>query len=1160
MKSLLAIVFSASTLMAMGDDFVARFEPGLKGWTLKNMNNAVEVKVDKYKGKNALVISGLPDKKGTAWELAGEPFAVKAGDEISVAVRACGTVKKMRFAHGYHGSYISGIVWYDAEGKRVSVPLGFGYNISADEWRISSVCGKVPQGAVKAQLLLGADTPNFTSNDVFAVSDAIVRTIEPIAAKNRVTLRDDGVVLVGGKPFFPIGIYAVSECEANGNSIDRAFRDLKAAGFNLVHRTSPNPMDEYERFLDLADKHNLKVFTLPVPSYKSDFYFDSLIPKTKKHDCILAWYLADDTASHVDPEVVADRDRLCKLLDKDHLTLQADAVMMGGAFVRYREYVHTTDIFLPELYPVYKKIPHGGEVAEIAANMRVIRDAVEEAGAPVKSVWPIIQHFDGWGAWHRFPTFAELRGMSWQAIINGGRGITWYAYHSRSGRGRGIAASPQYQRELMTVSREIASVSQDLVSRDAARQPRVEILVGPKIDAFGSKPVTALLKSGVSPLLIVGNTTTNSLKAKISLEGFCDIEMVSGKKAAPQMGLGSFVDEFEPYAVHLYRLKRKGGNAFLVAHRGDIKRFPQNSEAAFRSAAELGAGMIELDVRRCKTGELIVIGEPGLPLTTDGTGTIFEASFDYLRSLSACSPKDFGDKFKGKCRIPTLAEALDSIPRDVPYINCHCIGGTEAETAKIIAKKGRLSQAFIAAEGIGRIKARKAVPEIMICNMTRPALGSKTWTHEEHFRYARETVEGKYEFLQYIGKNNVPPVDVVEYLHDNGVKVSYVICEDPDRRAEIFAKSGVDFIFTNDLPDERNMISCAGEYTHHLQGVATDGTDIFWSFTSRIVRTDRKGKILAVCEAPSHQGDLCVKDGVVYVAVNRGRFNQENEGKSMVSSYDAKTLNPIRTWLLPDMPHGAGGMTVKGDRFYVVGGLPATHECNYVYEYTSDFKLVKRHELKTGFTLMGVQTAAFEDGKFYLGIYGGKGNPPGVLRVAEDFSSFERFTGKGNVGMIKLDGCWFVGVADVNAETGKQVGYVKAADGFCSNARRYAPAKNGGELRIYFAGQDKGKWVDCGYRLRPDGYRPLTQFKDVFLANGKKKQNNKMPAVCLDETIDFSIPDLVRGVRRAAEQNEALAICFPGNRETIKTDPKFAGVLAAVIREAKSLGVKIVQP
>ena len=427
-------------------------------------------------------------------------------------------------------------------------------------------------------------------------------------------------------------------------------------------------------------------------------------------------------------------------------------------------------------------------------------------------------------------------------------------------------------------------------------------------------------------------------------------------------------------------------------------------------------------------------------------------------------------------------------------------------------------------------------------------------------RYARETVEGKYEFLQYIGKNNVPPVDVVEYLHDNGVKVSYVICEDPDRRAEIFAKSGVDFIFTNDLPDERNMISCAGEYTHHLQGVATDGTDIFWSFTSRIVRTDRKGKILAVCEAPSHQGDLCVKDGVVYVAVNRGRFNQENEGKSMVSSYDAKTLNPIKTWLLPDMPHGAGGMTVKGDRFYVVGGLPATHECNYVYEYTSDFKLVKRHELKTGFTLMGVQTAAFEDGKFYLGIYGGKGNPPGVLRVAEDFSSFERFTGKGNVGMIKLDGSWFVGVADVNAETGKQVGYVKAADGFCSNARRYAPAKNGGELRIFFAGQDKGKWVDCGYRLRPDGYRPLTQFKDVFLANGKKKQKNKMPAVCLAETIDFSIPDLVRGVRRAAEQNEALAICFPGNRETIKTDPKFAGVLAAVIREAKSLGVKIVQP
>jgi glycerophosphoryl diester phosphodiesterase len=252
--------------------------------------------------------------------------------------------------------------------------------------------------------------------------------------------------------------------------------------------------------------------------------------------------------------------------------------------------------------------------------------------------------------------------------------------------------------------------------------------------------------------------------------------------------------------VHLYRLRRRGTNSRLAAHRGDNSRFPQNSIPAFKSAVERGAGMVELDVRRCKTGELIVIGEPGLETTTDGTGTVFEASFDYLRTLSACAPQQFGDRFKGRYKIPTLEEALDAIPADGPYINCHCTCNTAAETALVIKRKNRLARAFVASERAGARAARKAVPEIMICNMERPAASAKTWTHEEHMAYARNTVENKYEFLQYIGKNNVPPADVVKYLHDRGVKIAYVICNDPARRERIFAESGLDFIFTDKLP------------------------------------------------------------------------------------------------------------------------------------------------------------------------------------------------------------------------------------------------------------------------------------------------------------------------------------------------------------------------
>ena len=65
-------------------------------------------------------------------------------------------------------------------------------------------------------------------------------------------------------------------------------------------------------------------------------------------------------------------------------------------------------------------------------------------------------------------------------------------------------------------------------------------------------------------------------------------------------------------------------------------------------------------------------------------------------------------------------------------------------------------------------------------------------------------------------------------------------------------------------------IVCGGEYGGHLQGVATDGTHIYWSFTRQIVKTDLTGKTLAVRDAPSHQGDLCVKAH----SLHRGRLQE----------------------------------------------------------------------------------------------------------------------------------------------------------------------------------------------------------------------------------------------------------------------------------------------
>ena len=358
------------------------------------------------------------------------------------------------------------------------------------------------------------------------------------------------------------------------------------------------------------------------------------------------------------------------------------------------------------------------------------------------------------------------------------------------------------------------------------------------------------------------------------------------------------------------------------------------------------------------------------------------------------------------------------------------------------------------------------------------------------------------------------------------------------------------------LPDR---IVCAGDYGGHLQGVATDGESIYWSFTVAVVKTDLTGKILASREAPSHQGDMCYKDGVVYVAVNRGKFNTEARGVSQVTAYDAKTLEPLKTIPLPDMPHGAGGMTWKGDRFFIIGGLPLKHEKNYVYEYTSDFKFVKRHDLDTGFTWMGIQTAAHEDDTFYFGIYGSKGDPSGVLACPDDLSSYARYTGGGSVGIIKLDGAYYLGGTGRDKKTKRNTGHVVRQKTFPDPKKAFVLAPTGkGWLRIFFEGRDTSGWKDAGYVFNNDGNKPIFSQDALFVSAKVAAACKEFPAVGIGGGKEFYTPDLVRGVHRAALHREVFSLHLPGTPDSLKGDAALAAAVEAVTREATRLGVTVV--
>jgi len=95
-----------------------------------------------------------------------------------------------------------------------------------------------------------------------------------------------------------------------------------------------------------------------------------------------------------------------------------------------------------------------------------------------------------------------------------------------------------------------------------------------------------------------------------------------------------------------------------IAHRGASAAAPQNTLAAFRKAAELGADGIELDVQLSADGVAVVIHDFVVDHTTDGLGRVADKTLVELKALDA--GVRFSPQFAGE-RIPTLAQVFESL-------------------------------------------------------------------------------------------------------------------------------------------------------------------------------------------------------------------------------------------------------------------------------------------------------------------------------------------------------------------------------------------------------------------------------------------------------------------------------------------------------------------
>lgn len=227
--------------------------------------------------------------------------------------------------------------------------------------------------------------------------------------------------IVGGKPFFPLGIY-LNSIDGKGDGLC----NFLTGPFNCAM-----PYKEPDRAqLDLCRGKGIEVIypintVWPWSKHRpagvitaadAETYVEKKVAELKDHPALLAWYVNDEIPVERIPDLVA-RQKLLERLDPEHPTWT-----VLYQFSQVRDYYDSFDVIGTDPYPVPQ-----ASIGNVADWTRVTRDEV----MGLKPLWQVPQAFD-WGDYGRkdcrFPTREELVNMTWQCVANGANGLIYFAY------------------------------------------------------------------------------------------------------------------------------------------------------------------------------------------------------------------------------------------------------------------------------------------------------------------------------------------------------------------------------------------------------------------------------------------------------------------------------------------------------------------------------------------------------------------------------------------------------------------------------------------------------------------------------------------------------------------------------------------------------------
>jgi glycerophosphoryl diester phosphodiesterase len=214
-----------------------------------------------------------------------------------------------------------------------------------------------------------------------------------------------------------------------------------------------------------------------------------------------------------------------------------------------------------------------------------------------------------------------------------------------------------------------------------------------------------------------------------------------------------------------------------IGHRGARAHEPENTLRSFKKALEIGVNAVELDVRKTKDNQVVVIHDSDVKKTTNGKGLVNELTLKEIKEFSTV---------KGE-KIPTLKEVLDFLGKKAKILIELKETGVEEKVLSLVRENGLQKNVIIVSfieDALRKIRELDKEVETGLI-------------YVKHKNPIKAALELKANYL--ISSYKFTHTSNVQKAHENGLKVIVWTINEPEEIAE-YVKKGVDGI-ASDKPD-----------------------------------------------------------------------------------------------------------------------------------------------------------------------------------------------------------------------------------------------------------------------------------------------------------------------------------------------------------------------